>query len=487
MGRPRSPDPKVHVSIIKVKRKADDFYDVYEQYSVYDPEIKNSRNLGRKKIGILPHDYTDPEKDLIKGVDKRTRKGREALAGGNIELLKSRKARRTGPAAFPLPYVLLVLVLASWSECKTERQIADFWQKNKAGLKRWFADFPDGDVYPDTVHRFVSFVGRMRRAQLHPQFKEFMSERFAQRHDASGGETPKAASAEKNKASYRFDCIDSNQGLTLRMLGSEYESPGKISRSSPFESFNLNGCVAISDCVESPKDFEELLCSKECDYLMTIKNRAEIFGQEFASILENTAKTAEKAQKADFPVWLGVQEETFDLGNWRSEKRTTQVVPAFLFINDAETDFFENWGRTENGCAARVTSEITDKKTGEISRSVRYCVSTLYFDKKYIAARISRLINDYQPAENGLHRVLDIAFGEDRSQCLNYEYTEGKASISRFAFLLLNKVSNLAEERSRETIQFSDLKARVKDLDEALTALEPLLCGSDALFSGIIF
>ncbi len=474
MGRPRSPNPKVHVSIVKVKRKTDDFYDVYEERSVYDPDIKNSRCLGRKKIGILPLNYTDLEKDLIRGVDKRTRAGREALAIGNnagIELQKRINGRGADPAVFPLHYVVLMLLLASWADCTTTWQFADYWQKNKAGLKRWFADFPDGDVSPDRVHRMLSLAGKIEPYATLPLLEEFLPGCFAGRHGTSGGEELKN-DAGAGKSPFRFDCIDTEKGLTLRVLCRDAKS---LRDGSWLDNIELHGSIVVTEVFDTPAAVEKFLLGNKTDYVMGIKDRADVFGQEFVSLIENTSETGEKAAKLGIPLWLGEQDETIDLGDGIKEKRNIRVVPAALLINNDKSDFFEYWARVDEGCAAMVSSEISDEKTGGTSFKVRYYVSTLNFDVEYSAARISQLIGDLKPPEAGFYRVLDAVFDYDRANCLNCECSHGKFTLDMLGDDVRFKTQDHIKQFVKKSSYIPGLTGWLADRDRALAFLEKLL------------
>ena len=74
-------------------------------------------------------------------------------------------------------------------------------------------------------------------------------------------------------------------------------------------------------------------------------------------------------------------------------------------------DVLDKWAGLEDGCIvmARTKSEFADAPEKN-SDEVRYFITSLHFDKLYIAATLARVIRRHWMIENGLHWVLDVTF-----------------------------------------------------------------------------
>ena len=51
-----------------------------------------------------------------------------------------------------------------------------------------------------------------------------------------------------------------------------------------------------------------------------------------------------------------------------------------------------------------------------------YFITSLQFDREYIAETMARVIRRHWMVENGLHWTLDVTFGQDRTQCRNADF-----------------------------------------------------------------
>ncbi len=108
MARPRNPNAKPNVGIIKRKQK-DGSYLVFEKTSIYDPVKKNSKTIKEVRIGVLPANYKDEKKDLQPWIPKRRSKKTNPALNAATTVQNSREATKI---KYPLPQSLMTLLLA---------------------------------------------------------------------------------------------------------------------------------------------------------------------------------------------------------------------------------------------------------------------------------------------------------------------------------------------------------------------------------------
>ena len=166
MPRPRSENPKEHVSLVRSKQK-NGWYYVLKVTSVYDPKIKNSRKIRSRLVGKLP----PAETDLNKMIPTEPGQGRKKKS--IPEALAELKDSRTPLCVvYPLDLTLLVVVLAAMAGYTSCYQIAQYWASNRVVLKKYFDDFPDRDSSHDTVRRLIKLIGKQQSEQLINRFTE---------------------------------------------------------------------------------------------------------------------------------------------------------------------------------------------------------------------------------------------------------------------------------------------------------------------------
>jgi predicted transposase YbfD/YdcC len=117
---------------------------------------------------------------------------------------------------------------------------------------------------------------------------------------------------------------------------------------------------------------------------------------------------------------------TTELGHGRMEKRTCRVIEDTAWICRSE-----EW---KGLCSlVEITSERTNKASGEKQAEVRYYISSLAAD----AARFNQHIRSHWGIENHLHWTLDVVFHEDQSRKRAGHAAENFALLTRLALNLL--------------------------------------------------
>ncbi len=161
-GRPASPNPKIHISRIKRKNARKNVYDVYEVSSRYDSKTQNSVVLKSRKIGTLPLDFQDAEKDLIPYVRKE-----KTVAQTIEDAVKAvPDLRQESKVRYPLDLALTVILLAMLSGCHSTYQIAEYWRVHRCVFENIFNNFPKEDISHDTVRRLIIQLGKLQGADL---------------------------------------------------------------------------------------------------------------------------------------------------------------------------------------------------------------------------------------------------------------------------------------------------------------------------------
>ena len=443
-------DGKIHISIVKRKRPDGSRY-VQEVRSIYDPKTKNSKVISSTTKGILPPGETDLSK-LIPSDGKRGPKKKAALAR---EIPVITDSRQGSLVQYPLDIVLLVIVLAGLGGFLSCRQIAEYWKLHRPVFKAWFADFPDQDISHDTIRNVIRILGKGDVNKLIEQYTIPLPVKYQTRIVALDGQAVCAASSLEHKAHSRYvlNLFDTDNEMCLQQILIE-EKENEITQAvNIVTSMDLSGAIFTCDAMNTQKKLAEfLLYEKHCDYCFAVKgNHKELHSQVCGWF-----KTKQG--------WSAAKEfARIELGHGRTETREISVLPASVMKEFAQ-DVLDKWAGLEDGCIvmARIKREFADAPEKN-SDEVRYFITSLHFDKLYIAATLARVIRRHWMIENGLHWVLDVTFNQDRTQCRNADFLAGVTGIRKIIFNLISKAQSVQEaETGRQAAHKPSWKVRLK-------------------------
>lgn len=423
MSRPRSENPKEHISLVRSKQK-NGWYYVLEVTSVYDPKIKNSRKIRSRLVGKLPPGETD----LNKMIPTEPGQGRKKKVIPEA-LTELKDSRHPLYVVYPLDLTLLVVVLAAMAGYTSCYQIAQYWASNRAVLKKYFDDFPDRDISHDTVRRLIKLIGKPQSEQLIRRLTEQLLNPIKHRVVSLDGQSVKASKTPlQPRGQYVLNIYDSDDQLCLeqRVIG---EKENEITLAADLiDSVPIEGTVVTCDALNTQTKLIQKIVQKGADYCVALKdNQPSLF-----ELIKAWFRTERSHLLKD--------SQTLDIGHGRIETRRIQVLPSSLLDEPMYQDVLKKWPGLDDGCMVRLTTETVIKNTGEIRYDERYYISSLHFDEQYIAQLLLKTIRNHWAIENNLHWVLDVTFNQDRMHCRNADYLTGRTALSKLAYNIISKV-----------------------------------------------
>lgn len=174
----------------------------------------------------------------------------------------------------------------------------------------------------------------------------------------------------------------------------------------------LKGCIITIDAMGCQKEIAAKIIDKEADYILAVKNNQEHLLDDLHEAFAQSKVDAIATQT--------------ELGHGRIEKRTCKL------IRDSEWVCKEKeWKALKT--LIEISTERTNKTTGETQRETRYYISSLQADAK----RFNEAIRRHWSIENNLHWCLDVVFKEDSSHKQAGNAAENFAIITRIALSLI--------------------------------------------------
>ena len=145
-------------------------------------------------------------------------------------------------------------------------------------------------------------------------------------------------------------------------------------------------------------------------------------------------------------------------------------------MKEFHQDVLDKWEGLEDGCIIMARTKRTFANEPEKnSDQTRYFITSLQFDREYIAETMARVIRRHWMVENGLHWTLDVTFGQDRTQCRNADFLAGRTAINKVILNLMSKAQSVEEvETGRQAAYKPSMKVRFSDPNAAMKLLAKL-------------
>ncbi len=177
---------------------------------------------------------------------------------------------------------------------------------------------------------------------------------------------------------------------------------------------DLKGCLVTIDAMGCQRDIAQQIVEAGGDYLLAVKGNQE-------TLAEDVEQEFKHAQAEGFAHMDHLYRETVEKGHGRIEKRQ------YWYTRDIQgLGTLERWPKLNGMVMCRATR--TEK--GDTTVEDRYFITSADHDD---VALIADAVRAHWHIENGLHWVLDVAFGEDQSRIRSGYAAENIAAIRKIA------------------------------------------------------
>ncbi|WP_289171662.1 ISAs1 family transposase [uncultured Parasutterella sp.] len=388
------------------------FY-VFKSSYYYSKEAKRSKEK-RVQVGTVVDGVFTYAKSYLMSQELKSLK-REAAETKTTVVEKPRKLvdseitdlRQKGKVQYPLAYVYLAALLCSLSGQTNCVQIADYWKNNRPALESIFEDFPKQDISHDTVRRLLMLIDPDQFQSFYSKLVKPLLHKFTSRVVAVDGQAVRASknSTQKN-GKYILTFYDTDNGIALgqKLIG---EKHNEITYAADMvEGLDLRGSIVTADALHTQEKFAAKLIEQGADYCLAVKQNQKTLYYDIQLCFVDRLETRT------------LEIEKIELGHGRIETRRISVSPG----NTLKADHLKKWIGLDEGTIIKVTTEIVDKTTGQISSLDRYFICSLNWFNTHIAEQCARSVRRHWGIENDLHYVLDVDFFQDRTQCKNANY-----------------------------------------------------------------
>lgn len=309
--------------------------------------------------------------------------------------------------------ILMLTIIAVICGCESWETIEEFGQSKQSFLKNYL-QLPNGIPSHDTIERLF------KRIDSTEFEKSFMAWANSIRSQINGeflsidGKTLRGSRDEIN-GKYAIHLVSAWSNENRMVLG-QIKTDGKCNEIAAVKELltllDIKGAVITTDAMSCQKDIVKLICDKEADYIIAIKDNQKNLKEN----IEYEFKTQSSIAK----------HETLEKGHGRIETRICEVIE-----NLTELENKEEWANLTS--IIKITS-IREIK-GITTTDQRYYISSL----KQTASYLNEGIRKHWAVENNLHWVLDVQFNEDKSRKRKDYAAENMAIIRRFALIKISQ------------------------------------------------
>lgn len=184
-------------------------------------------------------------------------------------------------------------------------------------------------------------------------------------------------------------------------------------------SLDLEGCVVSIDAAGCQRNVAREISEADADYLLALKGNQGNAHQEISEFFRDAIRREQ----------LPVCEEA-DKGHGRLEVRR--------IYQSEDLDWFADKSKWEKLTSVVAVESMRESSDGACTRQWRYYLCSLPVDLERAAA----LVRGHWSVENNLHWVLDVTFGEDRSQKSHKIAAQNLALMRKLALNIIKSDSS---------------------------------------------
>lgn len=456
-------------------------------------EVQFDRTKGRQVIkeerlaGFLPPYCDDLSQMEVVEEPKRGRPPKESkeksTASENIQrLLELNDDRDQEKVVYGLDQAFFTMIMASGAGMGSCVEVEQFWQVHHDELARTFPDLPDGSISHDLIRNFYIMLGKIKDTNLLDALNaqilqnegilrevEEMDDQearevFLKSIYALDGQAVRATKqhAGSKHPRYVLNVFDCSRELVLaQMLVGEKSNEIPHGRELMYQ-LDIQGSIVTADAMHANTGFVQAVLDGNADYCIGLKGNQKT-SEESIRMLFNSERWSQYA----------VAEEQLDHGHGRYETRSIRVLPGEL----VDVDILEKWPGLKDGCIAEVTSHRLDSAKDTKSTEVRYFISSLCFNKKYIGKQMLHVIRSHWGIENKLHWSLDVSYDQDRTHCKNSDFLKGRTLMNKIVYNITTHAQRILEKETGKKISRKNMRVWFTNVAKTSLLLS-MVCGN---------
>ena len=304
--------------------------------------------------------------------------------------------------------------------------------------RRWlgkYLELPNGIPSHDTFGRVVAALDPEKFVECFVSWVQSLSQSTRGQFINLDGKTARATldTAHGRSPLHVVSAWASRNRLVLGQVAVDEKSNEITAIPKVLDMLDLAGAIVTIDAMGCQKEIAAKIRDGGADYVLAVKGNQETLEQEVRAAFDRVDE-GERSRS-------GLSElETTERGHGREDTRYYEALPVPRRFGPRQ-----QWKGVRSLC--RVT-RVYKQKGKEISE-VRYFISSL----KPKAAKLAKAVRGHWGIENGLHWVLDMYLGEDRSRARAGHAAENLALLRRWVISMLRQDESLKGGIEKKRLQ----------------------------------
>lgn len=368
--------------------------------------------------------------------------------------------RVVGRTTHSLHTILFIVVAATIAGADGPEDMEKFAKRKRDWLTH-FVDLSCGVPSHDTIGRVL---GLIKPKQFQDAFLSWISSLCSLRGQDGNpifipidGKTMRGSyqNADKSDMLHIVSAWASKQGITLGQVAVDSKSNEITAIPQLLEMLELHGAIVSIDAMGCQREIAAKIIQGGGDYVLQVKGNQPLLHD---SIEESFAEVdeADKLDDADATKTKAKarRRSTNEKSRGRLETRHYTIMP----LPESMSSLGKKWSKLTS--IGRVVREV--ERDGKQTSETSYYICSI--DAK--VGIFSESARSHWGIENGLHWVMDVVFGEDRSRIHKGHAAENMSFIRRFVTTLLKRdtsKSSLKQKRKEAAWDTSFLEKLLFD------------------------
>jgi predicted transposase YbfD/YdcC len=327
--------------------------------------------------------------------------------------------RQPGKVEYPLPEVLLLILLAVLAGAETFTDIARFGEK-KLELLRRFRPFKNGtpahdhlgDIFatldPKAFHRcFVAWVAARTNTPV-----ELIS---------LDGKTSRRSGQTKasKEAIHMVSAFAARQRIVLGQIKVNEKSNEIVAIPALLDMMSIEGAVVTIDAMGCQRNIARKIIDKKADYILALKGNQ-------TKLREDVELFVDEQKPLQYKDATISTHETVDADHGRVETRKYTVLHEIGWLQERH-----EWP----GLKGVVVVESQREIAGKITHETRFYITSLALK----AEAVGPMVRAHWAIENSLHWVMDMVFRDDECRIRTSHAPTNFATCRHIAYNLYRK------------------------------------------------
>jgi len=326
--------------------------------------------------------------------------------------------RQAGEVEYPLPEVLLLILLAVLAGAEAFTDIARFGER-KIELLRRFRPYVNGTPSHDHLGDIFATLDTRAFQLCFVAWVAALTNTPAEVIALDGKTSRRSYQKASKEAVHIVSAFAARQRIVLGQVKVNEKSNEIVAIPALLDMMSIEGAVVTIDAMGCQRDIAAKIIEKKADYILALKGNQ-------GTLREDVAVFVEEQKAVKYKDTTISTHETLDADHGRIETRNYTVIHNADWLQARH-----QWP----GLNAVVVVESQRDINGKIANETRFYITSLVM----LATAIGPMIRAHWAIENSLHWVIDMVFRDDECRVRTDNAPANFATCRHIAYNLTRK------------------------------------------------